>query len=279
MFDTAVESTYVWLALAVVGAGVFGLALRIPTAPPPDATGVARTVDSVASSPHEATARHPLDARQIRLGSHRLGLRGPGGDAHASLAYGPVVPATGGDGDRLAAVLEGTAEPSVREQTAVRTSARPVARPRPVVATGAGNARRPSRHVGRSMRPSSASRGQTEPVAALVAVVVVALALAVYAGAFEESAGLCRPRPRGGRRRPRRTGDNRGGVARPGRLGDALDRVPTGFEANATLTVGDRTEHAGSAAPTTADSASRRVSVRVGAGRVASGRLEVHVWT
>ncbi|MFC7139413.1 hypothetical protein ACFQMA_06120 [Halosimplex aquaticum] len=107
MFDTAVESTYVWLALAVVGAGVFGLALRIPTAPPPDATGVARTVDSVASSPHEATARHPLDARQIRLGSHRLGLRGPGGDAHASLAYGPVVPATGGDGDRLAAVLEG----------------------------------------------------------------------------------------------------------------------------------------------------------------------------
>ncbi|WP_436927854.1 DUF7283 family protein [Halosimplex amylolyticum] len=107
MFDTAVESTYVWLALAVVGAGVLGLALRVPTAPPPDATSVARTVDSVASSPHEATARHPIDARQIRLGSHRLGLRGPGGDAHASFAYGPVVPAKGGDGDRLDAVLHG----------------------------------------------------------------------------------------------------------------------------------------------------------------------------
>ncbi|WP_123539071.1 DUF7283 family protein [Halosimplex salinum] len=107
MFDTAVESTYVWLALVVVSAGIMGLALRVPTAPPPDATPVARTVDSVASSPHEATARHPVDARQIRLGSTRLGLRGPGGDAHATFTYGPVVPAKGGDGDRLEAVLDG----------------------------------------------------------------------------------------------------------------------------------------------------------------------------
>jgi hypothetical protein len=107
MYDTAVESTYVWLALAVVSAGVLGFALRVPTAPPPDATAVARTVDSVAASPHEATARHPLDARQLRLGSHRVGLRGPGGDAHATFAYGPVVPAAGGDGDRLSAVLRG----------------------------------------------------------------------------------------------------------------------------------------------------------------------------
>ncbi|MFC7139414.1 hypothetical protein ACFQMA_06125 [Halosimplex aquaticum] len=130
------------------------------------------------------------------------------------------------------------------------------------------------------MRPSSASRGQTEPVAALVAVVVVALALAVYAGAFEGSlpGSVDRDHAEAAADRVERA-ITAGGVARPGRLGDALDRVPTGFEANATLTVGDRTEHAGSAAPTTADSASRRVSVRVGAGRVASGRLEVHVWT
>jgi hypothetical protein len=107
MFDTAVESTHVWLGLAVVSAGILGLALRVPTAPPPDATGLARTVDSVAASPHEATARHPLDARQIRIGAHRVGLRGPGGDAHASLAYGPVVPAVGSDGDRLRRVLRG----------------------------------------------------------------------------------------------------------------------------------------------------------------------------
>jgi hypothetical protein len=107
MFDTAVESTYVWLALAIVGAGILGLTLRVPTAPPPDATAVARTVDSVASSPHEATARHSLDVREIRLGSHRVGVRSSGGDAHATFAYGPVVPASGGDSDRLREVLRG----------------------------------------------------------------------------------------------------------------------------------------------------------------------------
>lgn len=109
MFDTAVESTYVWLGLTVVSAGIFGLALEVPTAPPPDATPVARTVDSVAASPHEATASQPLEARQIRLGSQRVGLRGPGGDAHASFAYGPVVPVldTGGDRDRLRTILRG----------------------------------------------------------------------------------------------------------------------------------------------------------------------------
>ena len=42
MFDTAVESTYVWLALALVSAGILGFALRVPTAPPPaDRTGSA----------------------------------------------------------------------------------------------------------------------------------------------------------------------------------------------------------------------------------------------
>jgi len=118
MFDTAVESTYVWLGLTLVSAGIFGLALDLPTRPPPDTAPVARTVDSVASSPHEATANHPIDAEQIRLGAHRIGLRGPGGSAHAAFAYGPVVPALGGDGgdgpsgsdrERLRSVLHGVA--------------------------------------------------------------------------------------------------------------------------------------------------------------------------
>lgn len=114
MFDTAVESTYIWVGLTVVSAGLFGLALDLPTRPPPDAAPVARTIDSVASSPHEATANHPIDAEQIRLGAHRIGVRGSGGAAHATVAYGPVVPALGGDRvsgdggtDRLRSVLRG----------------------------------------------------------------------------------------------------------------------------------------------------------------------------
>lgn len=105
MFDVPVESTYVWLGLAVVSVAVLGLALRVPVEPPPDATAVARTVDSVSSSPYEATARQPLDADQLRLGSERVALGSSGGNAHAAFAYDSVVPATGGG--RLAAVLRG----------------------------------------------------------------------------------------------------------------------------------------------------------------------------
>lgn len=95
MFDVPVESTYVWVALALVSASMLGLAVRVPTAPPPDATEVARTVDSVASSPHEATARHPLDAEQVRIGSERIGVRTDGGAGHAAFAYDTVVPVGG----------------------------------------------------------------------------------------------------------------------------------------------------------------------------------------
>jgi len=105
MFDVPVESTYVWFALALVGASMLGLAVRVPTAPPPDATAVARTVDSVASSPYEATASQPVAADEIRLGSERVGLRSDGGAAHAGFDYESVVPASGSD--KLQAVLRG----------------------------------------------------------------------------------------------------------------------------------------------------------------------------
>lgn len=105
MLDVPVESTYVWIGLTLVGAAVMGMALRVPTAPPPDATATARTVDSAAASPYEASAEHPLDADEIRLGSERVGLRSDGGAAHESFAYGPIVPALG-DED-LGPVLRG----------------------------------------------------------------------------------------------------------------------------------------------------------------------------
>jgi len=105
MFDVPVESTYVWVALVLVSATVLGLAVRVPTAPPPDATAVARTVDAVASSPYEATAKQPLDADRIQLGSERVGLRTDAGASHAAFAYDRVVPASGSES--LGRVLRG----------------------------------------------------------------------------------------------------------------------------------------------------------------------------
>ena len=106
MLDAPVESTYLWFGLALASASLLGLAVNVPTAPPPDATMAARSVDRVAASPYEAVGRHPLDASRIRLGAERIGLAGPGGAAHAAFAYDSVVPVP--EDGRLTAVLRGT---------------------------------------------------------------------------------------------------------------------------------------------------------------------------
>jgi len=129
------------------------------------------------------------------------------------------------------------------------------------------------------MRRSSAE-GQTEPFAALVAVVVVALALALYAGAFE--ANLPGPVDRNHAEAAADRIERAitvGAVAKPGRLADELERGPDGYDINATLSYGNSTERVGPVPPETADTARRRVSVRTGSSEVVPGRLEVRVWT
>ncbi|PSP31349.1 hypothetical protein BRC64_10625 [Halobacteriales archaeon QH_10_67_22] len=121
MLDVPVESTYVWIGLTIVGIALMGMALRVPTAPPPDATAVARTVDSVASSPYEASGRHPLDADAVRVGSERVGLRNDAGTAHAAFAYDTVVPVLGNDS--LASVLRGRPPAAVFEDEAALAAA------------------------------------------------------------------------------------------------------------------------------------------------------------
>jgi hypothetical protein len=102
MLGLLLEPTLVWTA---VGLSTAGLALRVPTAPPREAAAVARTVDSVASSPYEARAEHPVEADEIRVDRRRVTLRTDGTTANASFARGAVVPAF--DHDALAAVLRG----------------------------------------------------------------------------------------------------------------------------------------------------------------------------
>jgi len=126
---------------------------------------------------------------------------------------------------------------------------------------------------------SSAREAQVEPLAALAAVSVVALALAAYAGAFEASL------PGPSERNVAEDAADRveravtvGAVARPARLTGATLRHagPEGYHVNATLATDERTHSAGPAAPASADTAKRRVSVRADA--VVPGRLEVRVW-
>lgn len=104
MLDAPVDAWYAWLGLGVVSVAVAGVALGLPTAPPPTAAPVADAVDSVASSPHEARTTVEVSAERMRLRPDAVALRTDGGTAHARFAFGPVTPV--GDG-RLGRVLRG----------------------------------------------------------------------------------------------------------------------------------------------------------------------------
>jgi hypothetical protein len=105
VFDTPVDGWYAWLGVAAASAALVGAASGLPTAPPPDAAGVADTVDRTAATEYEARAEHPLDAAAVRLTPERVGLRTDAGTVHAEFVYGPVVPV--GDDAALRAVLAG----------------------------------------------------------------------------------------------------------------------------------------------------------------------------
>lgn len=105
MFDASIDAWYVWIALAATSVVLYGLALALPAAPSPAAATVADEVDTVAVSEHGDTSTQSVAADEIRLGPHRVSLRGDGGVSHASFAYGPVTPVRA---DPLLAVVHGT---------------------------------------------------------------------------------------------------------------------------------------------------------------------------
>jgi hypothetical protein len=108
MFDTHVETTYVWVAVGAVSVVVFGLVAQLPTTASPDGAAVATTIDEVATSPPGSVATRELTATEWSLREQQVGLRSDGGTVHETLLR-PVVPAVNGT---LVAVLDGR-RPSV----------------------------------------------------------------------------------------------------------------------------------------------------------------------
>lgn len=129
MFDTTVDTLYVWVAVGAVSLAVFGVVLGLPTGAPPDAAAVATTIDEVATSPPGSVANRGLDAEEWSLTNRRLGLRSDGGTAHQTL-LGPVVPVVDGP---LIAVLGGV-DPAKRFES-------PAAFKRAVTAAGTTDTR------------------------------------------------------------------------------------------------------------------------------------------
>ena len=104
MFETNVDTLFVWVAVGAVSVAVLGVVTGLPTTAPTDADGLATTIDEVATSPPGSVERRNVAASEWSITSRQIGLRADGGTTHAALLR-PVVPAVEGE---LATVLDGT---------------------------------------------------------------------------------------------------------------------------------------------------------------------------
>jgi hypothetical protein len=112
VFETHLDATYAWLGLAVVSVATVGVTATLPASPPPDAAGVAHTIETVAGGEYPATAEHGLAADRIRLTPRAISLDGDGGRARAPLHVPRITPVPPGEGSdsgdgRLRRVLDG----------------------------------------------------------------------------------------------------------------------------------------------------------------------------
>lgn len=126
----------------------------------------------------------------------------------------------------------------------------------------------------------SPDRGQTEPLAALVAVVAVGLGLSLYAGALDaELTGVPDRNLAESASERVESAVAPAGVARPSRVSDGQAAGPDGYRTNVTIAVEGESRDAGPPTPERADTETVRVAVRTGPATVRSGELHVRVWT
>lgn len=126
---------------------------------------------------------------------------------------------------------------------------------------------------------SSSARGQTEPLAALVAVAAVGVGLSLYAGGLDDALAETPDReiaePTLDRIEVTIAPD---GVVRPTLLEDGQEQGPAGHRLNLTLSTADHRWTAGPVPDNDSrDVAQRPVSVRVGPTDVRPGTLEAVV--
>ena len=113
--ESIADAWYVWVAVAVVSVTIGGVALGLPTQPPPDASGVANAADRVAVSQYGTSARYDHVAEYVRIGTRQIALRNDAGTDHASVGFRTLTPVTAAGGElrrALEALLAG-ADPEV----------------------------------------------------------------------------------------------------------------------------------------------------------------------
>jgi len=103
--EAPADAWYVWLGVALVSVAFAGVALSLPTVPPPDAGAAANTIDEVAATEYGASASYEHDADRFRMGLKQVWLRSEGGTSHSTIAFGTMTLAR--YNDSLEAVLYG----------------------------------------------------------------------------------------------------------------------------------------------------------------------------
>ncbi len=130
------------------------------------------------------------------------------------------------------------------------------------------------------MSRSSAREAQVEPLPALVAVAVVCLAVGAFATVRADVLPVATsdaPTDEVLSDAVDAASPTDAVVVAPDRLDASV--APESYEVNVTVTIRDREWAAGEQPPPDAASASQRVPVRVGDGRVRPGQLTVVVWS
>jgi len=103
MFETHVDTLYLWVGLGTVSVAVLGVVVGLPTTAPPDAAGAAATIDEVTTSPAGSVEHRRLVADEWALDGRAIRLRNDGGTATARLIRAAVPART----EKLRTVLDG----------------------------------------------------------------------------------------------------------------------------------------------------------------------------
>lgn len=114
---TPLDSWYVWLGLALTSTLVAGVALSIPTQPPPDADRAAIAIEDIGTAEYTATATVETDAKALKISPNTIAMRNEAGIDRATIAVGTLIPLSAVENDsrrnQLSLILRGASPAAV----------------------------------------------------------------------------------------------------------------------------------------------------------------------
>ncbi|GAB3664943.1 DUF7283 family protein [Halopiger thermotolerans] len=94
-FETPADAWYTYVAVSIVSVALAGLAVGIAPGPTPDADRAADAIEAATGSEYAASATYEHDADRTTINRQTITMANEHGTAHATFAYGAVVPVNG----------------------------------------------------------------------------------------------------------------------------------------------------------------------------------------